>query len=237
MKKKPTKQYTWRDLEVIYEDNHLIVVNKPSGMPTQEDSSYDPDLFTLTKAYIKETYQKPGNVYLGLLHRLDRPTSGIVVMARTSKAAARVTKQFSSRKVRKVYYAITEGSPANPVGNITSFLKQLPGKNIMRSHVRSIDGAKKSELTYKLIREHQGRALLSVEPLTGRKHQIRVQLASIGCPIAGDVKYGKHTQALPDKSIALLAKEIELVHPTLQQKMRFRVDFPAGKIWDLFRGN
>lgn len=237
MKKKLINQYTWEDLEVVFEDNHLIVINKPSGMPTQEDSSQDPDAFSLTKDYIKNKYNKPGNVYLGLLHRLDRPTSGILVMAKTSKAATRISKQFSSRSIQKTYFAITEKTPSKSEGIIISYLKQLQEKNIMRAHSQPVKDGKKAELSYQVLKTHKGRALLKIKPLTGRKHQIRVQLASIGCEICGDVKYGQKTQFLPDKSIALLAREIELVHPTLQQNMRFTVDLPLSRIWDNFREN
>ena len=203
-------------------------------MPSQEDITGDLNAFDATKQYIKEAYQKPGNVYLGLLHRLDRPTGGVLVMAKTSKAATRVSKQFQSRKIQKTYYAITEKPPRNKSGTLIHYLRKLPDKNIMKAFDKEINGGKKAELNYRVLAEKKGKTLIEVKPLTGRKHQIRVQLASIGCTIQGDAKYGKDTKFNYDKSIALLSKELVLTHPTLQQKMTFSVDLPLNEIWKPF---
>jgi 23S rRNA pseudouridine1911/1915/1917 synthase len=220
-------------MEIIYEDNHLIVVNKPFGMPSQGDETGDDNVFEWVKRYIKEKYQKPGRVYAALLHRLDRPTGGLLALARTSKAAERVSRQFQQRKVEKVYYAITERIPEPREGDLRHFLRKLPGKNIMRAYQHEIQGAKEARLHYQLIRTHGEKALLEVHPYTGRRHQIRVQLARIGCTIQGDVKYGK-TAFNPDKSICLFAKQLTFIHPTRRHPMTFEAPWPQNELWRPF---
>ncbi len=218
---------------IIYEDNHLIAVNKPFGMPSQADASNDLNVFDWVGNYIKEKYQKPGNVYVGLLHRLDRPVGGIILLAKTSKAASRLSEQFKQRKVQKTYLAVTERAPSPDSGELIHFLKKIAGKNIMRAYVKEIAHSKEAKLHYKtkqIIGQH---ALVEVKPLTGRRHQIRVQLASIGCVICGDVKYGK-TTFLPDKSIALLAHSLEFIHPTKKELVSLNIHLPNTEIWRHF---
>lgn len=220
--------------EILYEDNHLIVVNKPFGMPSQGDITGDLNVFDWTKQYIKEKYNKPGEVYAALLHRLDRPTGGIISLARTSKAAVRVSKAFQQRKVQKTYYAIVEQAPHAQSGTLIHFLKQLPDKNIMRAYNKEVNGSKRAELSYRVLQKKDGRTLIEVKPLTGRKHQIRVQLASMGCTIVGDVKYGE-TSFNPDKSICLLAGKLAFEHPVKKSPMEFVAPWPETEPWASFR--
>lgn len=229
MKKNPTKAYS---PQVVYEDNHLIALNKPFGMPSQGDASGDLNLFDWTKEYIRVKYQKPGKVYLALLHRLDRPTGGLVLMAKTSKAAARVSQLFQNREVQKTYLAITQKVPQPPKGKLFHYLKQLPKQNIMRAHPKSVSGSKPAELTYEVLKEDGKSALVEIQPKTGRKHQIRVQLAKIGCSIRGDVKYGA-SDFNPDKSICLLAHKLRFLHPTKKEVMEIEVPMPETGVWIL----
>ncbi|MEM7370570.1 MAG: RluA family pseudouridine synthase [Bacteroidota bacterium] len=219
--------------DILYEDNHLIAVNKPFGMPSQGDISGDQSVFDWVKEYIRHTYNKPGNVYTGLLHRLDRPTGGVLLLAKTSKAASRVSKAFQQRMVKKTYLAITNQIPAQAEDVLTHFVKKLPNKNIMRAYHTQVSESKPATLTYKVLHTVGQAALIEVQPKTGRKHQIRVQLASINCPIRGDVKYGK-TSANFDKSIALLARSLELQHPTKKEPLIITAPIPENKIWHPF---
>lgn len=218
------------EMDILFEDNHLIVVNKPFGMPSQGDATGDEHVSDWVKAYIKEKYHKPGNVYVALLHRLDRPTGGVIALAKTSKAATRISNDFKTRKVQKVYFAITENVPSPSEGTLVHYLKQLPNKNIIRAYRKEISGGKVARLTYKTIRQKGGKALVEVHPETGRKHQIRVQLASIGCGIKGDVKYGE-TTFNPDKSICLFAKKLTLIHPTLKTPLEIEAPWPSQAFW------
>lgn len=220
-------------VEIIFEDNHLIAVNKPFGMPSQEDETKDESVFDWVKTYIKNTYNKQGNVYAALLHRLDRPTGGILLLAKTSKAAARVSKDFQQRSIRKTYYAITENTPEIPVGTLKHYLKKLEDKNIMRAYIKPVHDAKDAELNYRVLKTVGERALIEIHPLTGRRHQIRVQLASIGCTIVGDVKYGK-TTFNEDKSIALLAGKLSLSHPVTKQPLELKIPLPDNDLWRNF---
>lgn len=221
-------------MEILYEDNHLIAVNKPFGMPSQGDNTGDKSVDVWTKEYIKIKKQKPGNVYLGLLHRLDRPAGGVLLMAKTSKAAARLSRQFQERKVKKKYYAITEKAPEPSSGKLTHYLKQLADKNIMRAYKKPETQAKEAKLQYRLIGKVQNRALLEVELFTGRKHQIRVQLGAVGCVIVGDVKYG-NTDFTQDKSIALLSYYLEIEHPTSKEPLIIQAEMPKHPVWNPFQ--
>lgn len=204
-------------------------------MPSQGDSSGDLNVFDWAKAYIKEKYQKPGEVYIGLVHRLDRPTGGILVLARTSKSAKRISKLFQEKKVQKTYYAVTEVIPAAPKGLLEHNLKKIPDRNIMRAYDKAVHGSKPSALEYRVLKTVGNRALLEVLPKTGRRHQIRVQLAAIGCSIVGDKKYGK-TKFLPDLSIGLFAKKIRFAHPVKEKgEVEFEAPLPQKVPWLEFR--
>ncbi len=203
---------------VLYEDNHLFVVEKPENMPVQADASGDGDLLTVLKAYIKEKYNKPGNVYLGLVHRLDRPVGGVMVFARTSKAADRLTAQFKDRRAHKRYAAIVEGN-APAAGECVDWLIKDERTNTTRVVPEGTDGAKKAILRYRTLARENGTSLLDVELLTGRPHQIRVQLSSRGLPIAGDMRYNPN--AKPGTQIRLHAYMLTVVHPTLSEPMTF----------------
>lgn len=220
-------------MEILYEDNHLLVVHKPAGMPSQDDETGDLSVFQWAKGYIKETYQKPGNVYVALPHRLDRPTAGVLLLAKTSKAGSRISTQFQNRSIQKTYLAITEKVPLTPKGELNHYLSKLPGKNIMKAYAKERKDSKRAMLTYEMICSHEKQGFLKINPTTGRKHQIRVQLASIGCVIKGDVKYGT-TPFNADKSICLLAYKLSIIHPTLKEPMTFTTSLPEGSIWAPF---
>lgn len=220
------------ELSILFEDNHLIVAVKPAGVPSQKDESGDVCMDDLVKAYLKNKYQKPGAVYLGLLHRIDRPVGGVMVFARTSKAAARMSLAFQQKGIQKTYVALTEGIPREPERTLIHYLYKPGDKNIVKASPVEFPGAKRSELRYKILKTGHNTALLEVEPITGRQHQIRVQLASIGCPIRGDIKYGR-TKPNPDKSICLFAKALEFEHPVTLEKIRLEADLPQDAWWKL----
>lgn len=203
-------------------------------MLSQGDPSGDTCVFEEVKDYIRTTYNKPGNVYVGLVHRLDRPVGGLMVLAKTSKAAARLSKMFQEKKVDKVYHAITERIPDLPKGTLTHYMKRaMKGKNIQRAYDKPLHGTKKAILEYRLLAKHEQRALLEVRPITGRQHQIRVQLSRIGCTIVGDVKYGKSTFNF-DQSIALMAVELSFQHPVRKEPVTYRIPYPKNEIWEPF---
>lgn len=220
------------DPQVVFLDNHLLVLRKPFGMLSQSDESNDPNALDWVKGYIRQKFNKPGEVYAALLHRLDRPVGGLMVFARTSKAAARLSEQFKEHTVEKVYYAVVEGRPEATSDVLEHYLYKLPGKNIVRGTTRrKTDDAKLSVLHYTIWKVVGDRTILEVRPISGRQHQIRVQLAKIGCPIVGDKKYG-NTQFLPDKSIALFARELSFQHPTQKRRLRFELSFPTNEPWN-----
>ena len=213
---------------IIYEDNHLIAVTKRSGEIVQGDKTGDKPLSEEIKSYLKTKYKKPGNVFLGTIHRLDRPTSGIVLFAKTSKSLSRMNQLFKNKKVQKTYFAVTEDMPNKEKGVIISLLKKNQKQN--KSYITKSDGGKKSELEYELIEKLQNYFLIKVKPKTGRHHQIRVQLSSIGCKIKGDVKYGAK-RANKDKSICLHSYSISFVHPVKNELINLKCDFPKNDIW------
>ncbi len=201
---------------VLHEDNHVIAVFKPAGLLTQGDSTGDPCLLDLTRAYIKEKYAKPGNVFLGLVHRLDRPAAGIVVFGRTSKAASRLSEQFRTRTVEKIYRAWVEGEPDYPHGTLTHHL--VEGEKKVEVHLAPKPGTKVATLEYLVLATMGGITLLEVRLHTGRKHQIRAQLAAIGTPILGDIRYGgKKKDGKP--GIGLLAYSLSFDHPTREERI------------------
>ena len=213
---------------IIYEDNHLIAVTKRSGEIVQGDKTGDKPLSEEIKSYLKTKYKKPGNVFLGTIHRLDRPTSGIVLFAKTSKSLSRMNELFKNKKVQKTYFAVTEDMPNKKKGVIISLLKKNQKQN--KSYITKLDDGKKSELEYELIEKLQNYFLIKVKPKTGRHHQIRVQLSSIGCKIKGDVKYGAK-RANKDKSICLHSYSISFVHPVKNELINLKCYFPKNDIW------
>ncbi len=205
-------------IEILYEDNHLIVVNKKSGDIVQGDITGDKPLNEIIKDFIKERDNKPGNVYLGTPHRIDRPTSGIIMFAKTSKALTRLNKMFHDKEVQKTYWAIVKNKPFKTEDRLIHYLKKNNKKNKSVAYSNEINGSKKAELLFKVIHEFDNYYLLEIKPLTGRHHQIRVQLSAIKCPIRGDLKYG-FPRSNPDASISLHARKIEFIHPVSQQNI------------------
>ena len=220
-------------LEVLYEDNHLLAVNKPSGVLVQPGKSGDEALEDLLKLYLKEKYRKPGNVFLGVCHRIDRPVSGVVLFARTSKALARINEMFQKKEVNKTYWAVVEHKPREEEGTLIHYLKKNEQKNISSAFDREVKGSSKCELHYQLIGASEKYFLLQLHPLTGRHHQIRVQLSKIGCSIKGDVKYGaKRTN--PDGRIHLHARSMQFVHPVQNTPVTITAPLPNEKLWQVF---
>ncbi|MCJ8165170.1 RluA family pseudouridine synthase [Pontibacter sp. E15-1] len=221
-------------LEVLYEDNHVLAVNKPAGLLVHGDETGDVTLADLAKEYIREKYNKPGNVFVGVVHRLDRPVSGVVLLAKTSKALARLNELFRSKKTQKTYWAVVANRPAQEKGTLVHWLIKDGSKNMTKAYAKENRSGLRSELHYKLLQEQQGKYLLEVNPITGRSHQIRVQLASMRCPILGDLKYGA-SQPLPDKSIALHARQLQFEHPTLKTNITVSALPPQNATWSPFR--
>jgi 23S rRNA pseudouridine1911/1915/1917 synthase len=222
-------------LQVLYEDNHLIVVNKPAGILVQADKTGDETLADQVKQYLKRKYKKPGDVFLGTIHRLDRPVSGVVVFARTSKALERMNKLFRDREVKKVYWALSRKRPPLEAGSLENFILKNTKNN--KAHIKSKEGkgAQKSFLEYELKGRIAEYYLIEVKPETGRPHQIRVQLSHAGCPIVGDVKYGD-PKGTRDKRIYLHSREISFVHPVKKEKLRVTAGLPNEQVWQMFKG-
>lgn len=218
-------------LEVLYEDNHLIVVNKKAGDIIQGDKTGDTPLSEIVKGYIKKKYNKPGEVYLGTVHRLDRPTTGIVLFARTSKALSRMNLLFKNRDVQKTYWAVTEKPPNPKVGSLLNWLKKNEKQN--KSYVVKTGDGKEAELDYKVLGHSERYHLVEVLPATGRHHQIRCQLANIGAIIKGDLKYGAK-RSNKDGSIHLHARKLEFVHPVKKEAISVLGPTPKDPVWDAF---
>ena len=223
-----------RELDVLYEDNHVLVVNKPAGLLVHGDETGDVTLADVAREYIREKYNKPGNVFIGVVHRLDRPVSGVVLLAKTSKALARLNELFRSKKTIKTYWAVVTSKPAVEQQTLVHWLVKDSSRNVTKAYARENSSGLRSELSYRLIGQHNQGFLLEVNPLTGRPHQIRVQLASMRCPIIGDLKYGA-PQPLPDKSIALHARSLQFEHPTLKTTVTVSAPVPSTAVWTPFR--
>ena len=224
-------------MTVLYEDNHLIIVNKQAGEIVQGDKTGDTPLSDIVKDWLKEKHNKPGNVYLGVVHRLDRPVSGVVLFAKTSKALPRLNKMFAGHdNVSKTYWAIVQNRPQTPQGTLTHWLTRNEKNNTARAYDREVPGSKKAVLDYKLIASGDRYHLLEIHLHTGRHHQIRCQLAKIGCPIKGDLKYGA-PRSNPDGSISLHARNLTLEHPVSHENISVTAPVPNDTLWQaLSRG-
>ena len=217
-------------LEVLYEDNHIIAINKKSGDIVQGDKTGDAPLSDFVKAYIKKKYNKPGEVFLGTIHRLDRPTSGVVLYARTSKALSRMNEQFREKQVQKTYWAVVDSAPANDSGTLENYLLKNQKQN--KSYVTKGSDGKHAILDFKMLKKLDNFFHLEIKPKTGRHHQIRVQLAHIGCIIKGDLKYGAK-RSNKDASIHLLAQKLEFLHPVKKEPITIIAPAPKDSIWDV----
>jgi 23S rRNA pseudouridine1911/1915/1917 synthase len=220
-------------LQVLFQDNHLLAVNKAAGVLVQGDETGDVPLVELCKKYIKEKYNKPREVFLGVVHRLDRPVSGVVVFARTSKALERMNELFRDRQTKKIYWAIVKNKPKEESGTLIHWLVKNERTNKVTAFIKENKNGQRSELNYKLIKQQSGFYLLEVNPITGRPHQIRVQLASMSCVIVGDVKYG-FDKPNADKSICLHARQLTFVHPVKKETISIEASLPKNEVWNLF---
>lgn len=223
-------------MDVVYEDNHLIIVNKSSSEIVQGDKTGDKPLAEMVKEYIKQKYHKPGNVFLGVVHRLDRPVSGLVVFARTGKALTRLNEMFRTKEVHKTYWAIVGNCPPTEEGELVHWLVRNEKQNKSYAYDKEKPEAKKAILDYKLIGRSERYFLLEVDLKTGRHHQIRCQLAKMGCPIKGDLKYGS-PRTNPDGSICLHARRVRFVHPVSRQEIDVTAPVPEGNLWHSFQND
>ncbi|MFZ5429973.1 MAG: RluA family pseudouridine synthase [Bacteroidota bacterium] len=221
-------------MEIIYEDNHIIAVNKACGEIVMIDQTGDAPLTDMVKQYIKEKYQKPGNVFLGLPHRIDRPTSGIVLMGRTSKVLTRLNKMFQKKdEIKKIYWAVVDGQPDPPEGKLEHFVVRSKQINKSYAYDRELEGGKHAVLTYRTIAKSDRYYLLEIELLTGRHHQIRAQLSRIGIHIKGDLKYG-YPRSNPDGGIHLHARRVEFLHPVKREPVVITAPPPNEPLWNVF---
>ena len=226
-------QSTAENLRVIYEDNHLLIVNKRASDLVQGDESGDEPLIEVVRKYIRDKYNKPGNVYVGGIHRLDRPVSGIVIFGKTSKATSRLSNMLREKKIKKTYWAVVADAPKNPEGRLEQWLMKNKDRNKSYVTQESKPGAKKAELTYRTIAQGDRYTLLEVSPITGRHHQIRVQLSKMGCIIKGDLKYGA-PRSNKDASIHLHARKIEFEHPVRKEPLVVIAPTPDDALWRHF---
>lgn len=226
------KEVSTKDnLQILHEDNHIIVVNKRVGDIVQGDKTGDKPLSEVVKEYLKEKYNKPGDVFLGVVHRLDRPTTGIVVFARTSKALTRLNEMFSNRETQKTYWAVVKNKPPRTEDNLIHFLKRNEKNNTSKAHLKEVPESKKASLEYKIIKELNNYFALEINLNTGRHHQIRAQLSAIGCPIKGDLKYG-FDRSNPDAGIHLHARKLVFIHPVSKETLEIIAPTPNEVIWN-----
>lgn len=220
--------------QILYEDNHLIIINKYPSQIVQADKTGDEALSEQIKRYLKIKYDKPGNVFCGVLHRLDRPVGGALIFARTSKSLARMNEQIKNREIKKTYWAVVKNPPPDQTGHLIHYINR--NQKINKSFIVSeqTKGAKKAELVYTYLQNSEKYHLLEIELLTGRHHQIRAQLAFIGCPIKGDVKYG-FPRTNPDASIHLFARKLEFLHPVKKEKIIIEAPLPDDALWNCFK--
>lgn len=221
------------EANILFEDNHLIAINKRSGDIVQVDDTGDEPLDEMVKKYIAAKYNKPNGAFLGVVHRLDRPVSGVIVFAKTSKALERMNAIFKNREVRKTYFAVVRNKPATSEGNLVHYLIKNPQKNVVTAYNKEVTGSQRSELNYKLIGEVGGFYLLQVNPITGRSHQIRVQLSTMDCPIVGDNKYG-YPRGSRKGSICLHARQLEFIHPVQKEPIEIFATLPVDGFWERF---
>jgi 23S rRNA pseudouridine1911/1915/1917 synthase len=221
------------DSSVLYEDNHLIILNKRPSDIVQGDKTGDEPLSDILKSYIKERYNKPGEVFLGVVHRLDRPVSGALIFARTSKALTRLNIMLRDGQIHKTYWAVVKNAPQDNEGHLVQYLTRNPEKNKSFVHEGPVNGSQKAELIYKVIDKSDGYFLLEINLLTGRHHQIRAQLSAMGCPVKGDLKYG-YPRSNPGGFIHLHARTIEFLHPVKKEPVKISADPPNDKLWDFF---
>ncbi len=219
------------NLQILFEDNHIVVVNKRAGDITQGDKTGDKPLSEVVKEYIKDKYNKPGNVFLGVVHRLDRPTSGIIIFARTSKSLERLNKMLRDKNIHKTYWAVVKSHPEKKVDSLINFLKKDPKKNKSFVYKKEISGSKKAILHYKTIKKLDNYSLLEIDLETGRHHQIRTQLSEIGHPIKGDLKYG-FPRSNKGGSIHLHARKIQFTHPVNKEEIKLTAPTPNDSIWN-----
>lgn len=219
------------NVQVIYEDNHLLIINKRIGDIVQGDKTNDPPLSEIIKLYLKKKYDKPGAVFLGVIHRLDRPTSGVVIFSKTSKALARMNQLFLEKKIEKTYWTLVKNNPPKQKDTLTHWLKKNQKTNTTKVYPKEVTGSKKAILHYKVVFKLQNYTLLKIKLETGRSHQIRSQLSYIGCPIKGDLKYG-FNRSNPDGGIHLHAKAVKFIHPVSKTQISISASPPKDVLWD-----
>lgn len=222
---------TKSNLQVLHEDNHIIVINKRVGDLVQGDKTGDKPISEIVKEYIKEKYNKPGEVFLGVVHRLDRPTTGIVVFAKTSKALTRLNELFSKRETQKTYWAVVKNKPPKSEDTLVHYLKRNEKSNSSKAHIKEVPESKRASLDYKIIKELNNYFALEINLHTGRHHQIRSQLSAIGCPIKGDLKYG-FDRSNPDGGIHLHAQKLAFIHPVSKEELVLLAPTPNEIIWN-----
>ncbi|ARV16440.1 RluA family pseudouridine synthase [Polaribacter sp. SA4-12] len=222
---------TKENLQVLFEDNHIVIVNKRAGDITQGDKTGDKPLSDVVKEYIKDKYNKPGEVFLGVVHRLDRPTSGIIIFARTSKALERLNKMLRDKTINKTYWAVVKNHPKKEKDTLINFLRKNPKNNKSTAYAKEIDGSKKAILHYAVIKKLDNYSLIEIDLETGRHHQIRTQLSNIGSPIKGDLKYG-FDRSNKDGSIHLHARKIQFTHPVSKEEINITAPTPKEVIWN-----